>query len=83
MKRLILLSIVAALVGAYFIFDLGQFLSFETLKQGQEEFAALRADSPWLVTGGFFLLYVGVTALSLPGAAVMTIAAPSASSSPR
>jgi pyruvate/2-oxoglutarate dehydrogenase complex dihydrolipoamide dehydrogenase (E3) component/uncharacterized membrane protein YdjX (TVP38/TMEM64 family) len=75
MKRLILISVIVALVGAYFVFDLGQFLSFETLKQGQEEFAALRADSPWLVTGAFFLLYVAVTALSLPGAAVMTIAA--------
>lgn len=75
MKRLILLSVVVALVGAYFVFDLGQFLSFETLKQGQEQFATMRADSPWLVTGGFFVLYVAVTALSLPGAAVMTIAA--------
>ncbi len=75
MKRLILLAVVVALISAYFVFDLGQLLSFETLKQGQEEFAALRADSPWLVTGGFFVLYVMVTALSLPGAAVMTIAA--------
>ena len=75
MKRILLVTLVAALVGAYFVFDLGQFLSFEALKQGQDGFAAMRADSPWLVTGGFFALYVAVTALSLPGAAVMTIAA--------
>ena len=75
MKRILILTLVAALVGAYLVLDLGQFLSFEALKQGQEGFATMRADSPWLVTGGFFALYVAVTALSLPGAAVMTIAA--------
>jgi pyruvate/2-oxoglutarate dehydrogenase complex dihydrolipoamide dehydrogenase (E3) component/uncharacterized membrane protein YdjX (TVP38/TMEM64 family) len=75
MKRIFIVTLIAVLVGAYFIFDLGQFLSLEALKQGQDGFAAIRADSPWLVTGAFFLLYVVVTALSLPGAVVMTLAA--------
>ncbi len=75
LKRLLIGAVVAVLFGAYFVFDLGHFLSFETLRQGQAEFAQMRDESPWLVTGGFFVLYVAVTALSLPGAAVMTIAA--------
>ncbi|MGM8887825.1 VTT domain-containing protein, partial [Psychrobacter sp. 1U2] len=33
------------------------------------------AQSPLLIIGGFFLLYVVVTALSLPGAAILTLAA--------
>ncbi len=75
MKRTILVSAIVALVVAYFAFDLGQWLSLDALKQGQSDFETLRSASPWLVTGAFFGLYVAITALSLPGAAVMTIAA--------
>ena len=39
------------------------------------EFEQYKAQSPLLVIGGFFLLYVLVTALSLPGAAILTLAA--------
>ncbi|MFP3457270.1 FAD-dependent oxidoreductase [Psychrobacter sp. SIMBA_152] len=39
------------------------------------EFNEYKAQSPLLIIGGFFLLYVVVTALSLPGAAILTLAA--------
>ena len=50
-------------------------LTLQTLKAGQERFAGWQETSPWLVGLGFFALYVTVTSLSVPGAAVMTIAA--------
>ncbi|MBI1283327.1 MAG: NAD(P)-binding protein [Thiobacillus sp.] len=74
MKRIILLVLVAALLAAFFTFDLGRFLTLETLKASQAQFAAQYAATPVLVMGAYFVIYVVVTALSLPGAAVMTLA---------
>jgi len=50
-------------------------LSFEALKARQAELAAWTDSHPWQAATLFFILYVAVTALSLPGAAVMTLAA--------
>ena len=74
-KKLALLIVIAALVASYFVFDLGQFLSLDYLKAQRGAFQSLAAEQPVLVLGGFFVLYVAVTALSLPGAAIMTLAA--------
>jgi len=74
MKKLTLLVLIAALVAAFFALDLGRFLTLDALKAGQATFAGWYDASPWLVAGGYFLIYVAVTALSLPGAAVMTLA---------
>jgi pyruvate/2-oxoglutarate dehydrogenase complex dihydrolipoamide dehydrogenase (E3) component/uncharacterized membrane protein YdjX (TVP38/TMEM64 family) len=71
-RKLILIAVVVALIAAYFAFDLGRFLSLDFVKQRQTEFAALYERSPARVIGVFFALYVAVTALSLPGAAIMT-----------
>ncbi len=65
---------VLALVVAFFAFDLGRFFSLDYLKGAQSEFAALYAERPLLVLAGYFGMYVAVTALSLPGAAIITLA---------
>ncbi|MBI5719859.1 MAG: FAD-dependent oxidoreductase [Burkholderiales bacterium] len=72
-RKLWLLVLLAALVAAYFAFDLGRFLSLAYVKGAQADFAALYGERPWLVAGLYFAAYVAVTALSLPGAAVMTL----------
>jgi pyruvate/2-oxoglutarate dehydrogenase complex dihydrolipoamide dehydrogenase (E3) component/uncharacterized membrane protein YdjX (TVP38/TMEM64 family) len=74
MKRAALLLLIVALVAAFFAFDLQQYLTLESLQARRDEFNALKEQSPWLVTGVAFLGYVLVTALSLPGALVMTVA---------
>ena len=74
-KKLLLLGVVIALVIGYFAFDLGRFLSLDYIKQRQASFAALYAARPAGVLASFFAAYVAVTALSLPGAAIMTLAA--------
>jgi pyruvate/2-oxoglutarate dehydrogenase complex dihydrolipoamide dehydrogenase (E3) component/uncharacterized membrane protein YdjX (TVP38/TMEM64 family) len=73
-RKLLLIGALLLLVAAFFWFDLGRFLSLEAIKQRQAGFAALYAERPWAVIGAFFAVYVAVTALSLPGAAIMTLA---------
>ncbi|WP_322981302.1 FAD-dependent oxidoreductase [Pseudomonas sp. C11] len=70
-----LLSLILLLVAGFFFFDLGQYLSLDALKAQQAALNAQVAANPWLIGGLFFLAYVAVTALSLPGAALMTLVA--------
>ena len=72
-SKIILLLIILALIIAFFVFDLGQFLSLEYLKSQQQRLDVWYQENPALLIGGYFLIYVAVTGLSLPGAAVMTL----------
>ncbi len=72
-KPIILLLI--CLISIFFALDLDSYLSFENLKSGLGQFETWRIDSPVLTGLIFFSLYVAVAALSLPGAAAMTLAA--------
>jgi pyruvate/2-oxoglutarate dehydrogenase complex dihydrolipoamide dehydrogenase (E3) component/uncharacterized membrane protein YdjX (TVP38/TMEM64 family) len=74
-KKLLFVLLLLALAAAYFAFDGGRYLSLGYLKSRQADLAGLYATHPWQVAGGFFAAYVLVTALSLPGAAIMTLAA--------
>lgn len=74
MKRLTLILLITALVAAFFALGLDRWLTLAALKAGQATFAGWYEASPALVAGGDLLLYVAVTALSLPGAVVMTLA---------
>ena len=73
LRRITLLALVAAAVAAFFFFDLGSYLTLDNLKARQGELQAWQAANPWLSAAIFFLIYVLVTALSLPGATVMTL----------
>jgi uncharacterized membrane protein YdjX (TVP38/TMEM64 family) len=70
-----LLLLLVGAVAAFFLLDLGQYLTLANLKARQQDLAALLEQRPLLMIGGFFLIYVAVTGLSLPGAAIMTLAA--------
>ncbi len=74
-KKIILVLAVLALIISFFYFDLNELLTLDGLKGSMAQFDAYKAQSPLLVIGGFFLIYVLVTALSLPGAAILTLAA--------
>lgn len=73
-KRIILLLVMATAITLFFALDLGRYLSLDWLKSQQEAIAAWQASRPLAAAAIFFMLYVGVTALSLPGAALMTLA---------
>ncbi|WP_114969983.1 FAD-dependent oxidoreductase [Rhodoferax ferrireducens] len=73
-KKAILLLVLATLVVLYFALDLGRFLSLDYLKQSQAAFERLYAAKPLLVIGTYFVIYVATTALSFPGAVILTLA---------
>jgi len=73
-KKIIVVTLILGAVVLFQTLGLGDYLTLEYLKQQQANFAAIYADHPLLMITGYFFLYVGVTALSLPGAVVMTLA---------
>ncbi len=74
-KKIVLLLIATLVIALFFYFDLNQLLTLEGLKGSMDQFSQYKEQSPVLIIGGFFLLYVVVTALSLPGATILTLAA--------
>lgn len=73
-KKTILLIAIVAAISAFFVFDLGRYLDLAFFKEQQDAIDTHLKNEPLLVAGVFFLVYVAVTGLSLPGAAVMTLA---------
>ena len=74
LRKILLAAVLAAAVGLFFAFDLGRYFSLETLKAQQAAIEAFRAEQPGLAVAIYFAVYVAVTALSLPGATLMTLA---------
>ena len=74
-RRLLLLLLVAAAVAAFFALDLGRYLSLDALKARQEALASHAAMHPLQSAALFFGAYTLATALSIPGAVVLTLGA--------
>ncbi len=73
-QRIIIFILLAAAVTLFFILDLNSYFSLEYLKESKEAFADIYHRDPVMVIGIYMAIYITVTALSLPGAAVMTLA---------
>jgi uncharacterized membrane protein YdjX (TVP38/TMEM64 family) len=73
--RWALLAVIAALLAAFFALDLGRFLSLEQLRASKVAIDGYRDAHPVLASAAFFATYVAATALSIPGAIVLTLAA--------
>lgn len=73
--KIILLLLIAAGIAGFFLLDLGRFLTLDFIKARQVGLAEALAGDPLPLILGFFLVYVAVTALSLPGAVILTLAA--------
>jgi uncharacterized membrane protein YdjX (TVP38/TMEM64 family) len=71
--RLILLVLLAVLVAGFFALGLQRYLTLEYLKSQQAAIAALYEAHPVAVAAGYFAVYIAVTGLSLPGAALLTL----------
>ena len=74
LKKIVLLLILAVLFALLYRYA-GDYLSLQGIKDAQGKFAVLYEESPVLVPLAFFAVYVGMAALSVPGAALMTLAA--------
>ena len=74
-KKVGILAVFAAVVAAFAFLDLGKYLTLESLKANRALLADLRAGHAFPFAAGFVLAYVVQTAFSLPGAAILSLAA--------
>jgi uncharacterized membrane protein YdjX (TVP38/TMEM64 family) len=72
--KIIVLILVAMAVAVYFALDLDQYLNLEFLKDRQQSFQEYCVQNPVQAIGAYVALYVLLTALSIPGATVATLA---------
>ncbi|MEC7815582.1 MAG: FAD-dependent oxidoreductase [Pseudomonadota bacterium] len=72
--KLLLVLAIAVIVGLFIGFDGHQVLTLENLQARQSAIGQWIDQNLWLAVGGYTLIYILVTALSLPGATIMTLA---------
>jgi pyruvate/2-oxoglutarate dehydrogenase complex dihydrolipoamide dehydrogenase (E3) component/uncharacterized membrane protein YdjX (TVP38/TMEM64 family) len=72
-SRLLVLAVIAVLVAAFFALGGHRYLTLEQLRAHQAGVQQYYASHPWQAALGYFLVYVTVTGLSLPGATVLTL----------
>ncbi|MFA6054536.1 MAG: TVP38/TMEM64 family protein [Thermodesulfovibrionales bacterium] len=73
-NKIIIVFILIGVIVAFKIFNLGEYFTLSYIKASQHGFEALYSEHQLLVIAGYMLIYILVTSLSLPGAAVMTLA---------
>lgn len=73
-QRLAIIGAIIVLIVLFKVLGLGHYLTLDYLKSSQEKFAVLYSNNQVAVIAVYMLIYIAVTALSLPGAAVMTLA---------
>ncbi|WP_297478554.1 FAD-dependent oxidoreductase [uncultured Photobacterium sp.] len=72
-NKILLLTVILAIIGTWFYFDLGQYLTLEAAKREQLTLQDYIIENPITSYIGFFSLYILVTALSIPGASILTL----------
>lgn len=72
-KKLAVVVLVVAVVIIFIAFDLDRYLSLGYIKESQAHLQSLYADNPFLTLSAYVIIYIIITALSLPGAVVLTL----------
>lgn len=72
-KRIVIFAIIAAIIGSFFLFDLGQYLTLEAVQSRLSDLETFRDQNFLLTAGIYFLCYVAVAALSIPAALIITL----------
>lgn len=73
-KKIAIGGVIAVLIALFFFFDLGRYLTLESLKGNRAALTAYYEEHRFIMAGGFIVLYIVQTALSLPGAAILSLA---------
>ena len=73
-KKVVLLVIFLSLITLFFVLDLQQIFNLEYFQTQRDDILAYKAENFWLSSLLYFVLYIIVAALSLPAAAILTIA---------
>jgi uncharacterized membrane protein YdjX (TVP38/TMEM64 family) len=74
-KKLWIVAVFAALAGCFFYFDLGKYLTLASLKSNRDALVGFRESHQVAMVAIFIVAYIAQTALSLPGAAILSLAA--------
>ena len=74
-NQLIVLGVVGVLVALFFVFDLGRYVNLEFFQSQRSLVVGFYEDNRALTIVAFMAIYIAMAALSLPGAAIMTLAA--------
>ncbi|MCF8057476.1 MAG: TVP38/TMEM64 family protein [Desulfocapsa sp.] len=73
-KKASILVVILALILLFNLLNLGQYLNLTYLKESQAAFAAFYGDHRMITIFSYMFIYITATALSLPGAAILTLA---------
>ncbi|MCK9418975.1 MAG: TVP38/TMEM64 family protein [Nitrospirae bacterium] len=74
-KKILIAASIVMLIAVFFVFDLGRFLTLESLKANRDALAAFYQQNRLVMAAAFIAVYIIQTALSLPGAAILSLAA--------
>jgi uncharacterized membrane protein YdjX (TVP38/TMEM64 family) len=74
LKRMAVVIAIVGLIAIFKVFGLGQYFTLSYIKASQDRFAGLYSDHRLAVIAVYMAIYILVTSLSLPGAAIMTLA---------
>ena len=74
-KKIIIALFGSAVIALFFYFDLLRFLTLAALKANHQALLDYYAAHRIIMVAGFMAIYIVQTALSLPGAAIMSLAA--------
>src|SRR6185295_18374752 len=72
-RRLLLAALLLGSIAVFFALDLGQYFNLEFFRGKQAAIEEFRRASPLAAAGIFFAIYVAVTGLSVPGAAILSL----------
>jgi uncharacterized membrane protein YdjX (TVP38/TMEM64 family) len=73
-QKVLLIAFIIAVIAVFWAFHLDRYITLSYLKESSDRFRAIYSEHRALVILVYFLVYVATTSLSLPGAAVLTIA---------
>jgi len=74
LKKIVVVVIIGTVIVAFTIFNLGEYFSLSYIKDSRDRFELLYVEHPLPVIASYAAIYILMTSLSLPGAAVMTLA---------
>ena len=74
LKKTVLLIVVVSLITLFFVLDLQQYFNLEYFQTQRDAILAYKEQHFWQSSAAYFFLYITVAALSLPAAAILTIA---------
>ena len=74
-KKYWVVAVIIVLAALFFYFDLGKYLTLASLKSNRDALVGFHARHQFAMIAIFIIVYIAQTAISLPGAAVLTLAA--------